>query len=173
RINNLVNEILDVSTIESKVYELKMETLNVRAILEELIENYRYFIEQKNIRLSSEIANISARLNRVYLTQIFDNLLSNAVKFTPEEKSIYVQLAEKDGIIIFSIRDEGPGISQDKIHQVFDQYNRQTSMKDQELVQEGLGLAIVSKYTSAMKGKVSCESEPGKGSKFIVELPSA
>jgi signal transduction histidine kinase len=172
RINNLINEILDVSTIDSKVYELKMEPLDIRAIIEELIENYRYFIEQKGIRLEAELTDISARLNRVYVTQIFDNLLSNAVKFTPADKLISIQLIEINRNILFSILDEGPGLDQEKIPVIFDQYNRQTSMKDQELSQDGLGLAIVYKYTTAMNGKVSCESKPGEGTKFIVELPT-
>jgi signal transduction histidine kinase len=171
RINNLVNEILDVSTIESKVFELKMEPLNIRTILEELIENYRYFIEQKGIKLDAEIADITAKLNRVYVTQIFDNLLSNAVKFTPEEKSISLLLTVKKGNILFSIHDKGPGLDQEKIPVIFDQYYRQTSMKDQGLSQDGLGLAIVYKYTTAMNGTVTCESKPGDGTKFIVELP--
>lgn len=171
RINNLVNEILDVSAIESKVFELKMEPLNIRTILEELIENYRYFIEQKGIRLEAQIDSISAKLNRVYITQIFDNLLSNAVKFTPEGKSISLFLTAKSGNIIFSIQDQGPGIDQEKIQVIFDQYNRQTSMKDQGLFPDGLGLAIVYKYTTAMNGTVSCESKPGGGTKFTMELP--
>jgi len=170
RINNLVNEILDVSTIESKVFELKMEPLNIRAILEELIENYRYFIEQKGIRLDVEISDIAAKLNRVYVTQIFDNLISNAVKFTPDDKSISIRLIEKNGNILFTIKDEGPGLDREEIPVIFDQYNRQTSMKDQELSQDGLGLAIVYKYTTAMQGKVTCESTTGQGTKFIVEL---
>jgi signal transduction histidine kinase len=119
RINNLINEILDVSAIESKVYELKMEPLNIRAILEELIENYRYFLEQKAIRLKVDVSDITAKLNRVYVTQIFDNLLSNAVKFTPDEKSIHIQLALKKENIIFSIQDEGPGMTREKIDHIF------------------------------------------------------
>jgi signal transduction histidine kinase len=172
RINNLINEILDLTTIESKVYELKMEPLEIHEILRELIENYRYFIEQKGIILKSDITEISAKLNRVYVTQIFDNLLSNAVKFTPSKKSMNIQLAEKEGNILFTIRDEGPGVNEEKIHKIFDQYSRQTSMIDQEIPQDGLGLAIVYKYTIAMKGKVSCESTPGQGTKFVVKLPA-
>jgi signal transduction histidine kinase len=171
RINNLINEILDVSAIESKVYELKMEPLNISDILEELISNYRYFLEQKNIRLVVDISRISARLNRVYITQIFDNLISNAVKFTPEGKTIEVRLHERDGMICFCVCDEGPGVEAEKIDEIFDTYSRQTSMAEQHLSQQGLGLAIVYRYTVAMKGTVKCESEPGKGARFFVELP--
>jgi signal transduction histidine kinase len=171
RINNLINEILDVSAIESKVYELKMEPLNIKEILEELISNYQYVIEQKGIKFNAEFTDISAKLNRVYVTQIFDNLLSNAVKFTPEGKTIQVRLAEEKGMIIFCVCDEGPGIEKEWIDRVFDSYSRQTSMFDQDLSQDGLGLAIVYKYATAMKGNVRCESEPGKGAGFYVELP--
>jgi signal transduction histidine kinase len=172
RINNLVNEILDVSTIDSKVYELKLEPLNVREILEELLKNYRYFIEQKNIRFDAEIQDISARLNRVYITQIIDNLLSNAIKFTPEGKTVRVKLTAEHGTVHFCVCDEGPGMEQEKIDRIFDQYSRQTSMIKQDLARYGLGLAIVYKYTSAMKGQVRCESEIGKGTRFFVELPA-
>ena len=172
RINNLINEILDVSTIESKVYELKMEPLNISMILNELIANYRYIIEQKSILLNADLMEVSAKLNRVYVTQIFDNLISNAVKFTPEGKSIQVKLLKDDGHVHFTIQDEGPGVEKEKVHRIFDEYSRQKSMIEQEKSQEGLGLAIVYKYTTAMKGKVSCESEMGKGTRFVVILPS-
>ena len=172
RINNLVNEILDLSAIESKVYELKMEPLNITAILEELIHNYQYFIEQKNLKLEVSLSDISANLNRVYITQIFDNLISNAVKFTPESKSIHISLSKNKGSINFSIKDEGPGFDKDKIPMIFDSYARQRTMLEQENSQDGLGLAIVYKYTTTMNGKVSCESEIGKGTRFVVELPA-
>jgi len=171
RINNLVNEILDVSAIDSKVYELKLEPLNVREILEELLKNYRYFIEQKNIRFDAEMQDISARLNRVYITQIIDNLLSNAIKFTTEGKTVRVKLTAENGTMHFCVCDEGPGMEQEKIDRIFDLYSRQTSMFKQDLARYGLGLAIVYKYTTAMKGQVRCESEIGKGTRFFVELP--
>lgn len=171
RINNLINEILDISAIESKVYELKMEPLNIREIVEELIDNYRYFIEQKNINFKIDLNDITAKLNRVYVTQIFDNLLSNAIKFTPDEKTIQLQLAEKEGKITFCVCDEGPGMDKARMEEIFNEYNRQTSMFDQDKARNGLGLAIVYKYATALKGSVRCESEPGKGTRFYVELP--
>jgi signal transduction histidine kinase len=171
RINNLINEILDVSAIDSKVFQLKMEPLDIREILDELISNYQYIIEQKNIDFKAELTDISAKLNRVYVTQIFDNLISNAVKFTPEGKSVRLTLIKKAEKIIFSVSDQGPGMDEDQIRKIFDQYSRQTSMKDQDIIQQGLGLAIVYKYTTAMSGKVSCESVIEKGTNFIVELP--
>ncbi len=171
RISNLVNEILDLSTIESKVYELKSEPLEVHEILNELISNYRYFIEQKNLLLITDIAPASARLNRVYMTQIMDNLISNAVKFTPAGKSVSIALAEQSGAVNFSISDEGPGLDLQETENIFEQYRRQVAMTEQETPAEGLGLAIVYKYTTAMGGEVNYKTSPGKGTTFTVTLP--
>jgi signal transduction histidine kinase len=170
RINNMLNELLDVNAIDSKVFELKMEHLNLGEILRELLENYSYSIEQKNIRLYSDIHEVQARLNRVYFTQIADNLLSNAVKFTNPGKSIHVQLMESDEKITLQITDEGSGIDNELIDKVFHQYRRQTTMEEQAAAPVGLGLAIVYRYVTALEGKVRCESMPGKGATFIVEF---
>ncbi len=170
RINNLLNQFLDINAIDSKVYKLRMENLNLKEITEELIDTYRYFIEQKNIRLFTEIDAIEAMTNRVYFTQIIDNLLSNAVKFTYPEKSIHVRLEKTNDRIIFTIRDEGPGIEKELLAVIFDQYTRQTDMFSQDLPPHGLGLAIVRKYVMALNGTIQCMSEPGKGSTFTVEI---
>ncbi len=170
RINNLINEILDLSTIESKVYELKSESLDLKSILDELLENYRYFIEQKNIHLATDTQSVLVKLNRVYITQIFDNLISNAVKFSPDKGKVTVTLKQEKSRIVFSIRDEGPGIEELKAREIFDQYRRQTSMHEQELPPEGLGLAIVYKYTKALQGDIIIDTKPGKGTTFILQL---
>lgn len=172
RINNLVNEILDINTIDSKVYELKTEPLNLTQILEEITENYRYFIEQKDITLKTDFRHVTAKLNRVYITQIFDNLVSNAVKFTRDRKKIIITLKENRDKIVFEIEDEGPGMTREQAEIFFHGYRRQTSMAEQENSTEGLGLAIVHKYTTAMGGEISCDGKPGIGSRFRVKLPN-
>ena len=170
RINDMVNEILDVNAIDSKVFEVKMEPLDLAEILHELIENYRYFIDQKGIDLQADIDSVSARLNRVYFTQIIDNLLSNAVKFTPGGRRVHLVLKESKDKIRFSIRDEGPGLDKGLIAKASTIYQRQTGMKNQELPPTGLGLAIVHRYTAMMEGKVNIESEPGKGTTITVDF---
>lgn len=170
RINDMVNEILDVNAIDSKVFEVKMEPLNLTEILQELIENYRYFIEQKGIDLQTDIDNVSARLNRVYFTQIIDNLLSNAVKFTPTGRKVQVMLKETPRKITFTIHDEGPGLDKGLIQKASTIYQRQTGMKSQELPPTGLGLAIIHRYTSLMEGRVNIDSEPGRGTRITVDF---
>ncbi|MBW6460839.1 MAG: cyclic nucleotide-binding domain-containing protein [Bacteroidales bacterium] len=173
RINNLLNEILDLNTIESKVYELKTESLDLHIILDELIENYRYFIEQKGITLEAQIMQVKGRLNRVYITQIFDNLLSNTVKYTGENSTIAIKLQKGNNGITFIIEDEGPGISVEKAEVHFNQYRRQLAMNEQDKSTDGLGLAIVHKYTTAMDGEVKIDCNPDEGTRFTVILPSS
>jgi len=79
---------------------------------------------------------------------------------------------KKQELILFSVHDEGPGMEKENIQRIFDGYSRQKSMIEQERSQDGLGLAIVYKYTTAMNGKVTCESLKGKGTRFVVELPA-
>lgn len=172
RINNLINEMLDINAIESKVYQLKTEPLHLTSILNEITGNYRYFIDQKEIILETELSDITARLNRVYITQIFDNLLSNAVKFTPAKMKITIRLWGDDDSVNFEITDEGPGIDCTKADAFFNRYQRQKPMMEQENGMEGLGLAIVHKYTTAMGGEIECEGKPGAGSRFRVKLPN-
>ncbi len=170
RINNLINETLDVNSIDSKVFQLKMEAFNLKDVIDELIANYTYVLEQKNIHLKTEIEAVTVDLNKVYFTQIVDNLVSNAVRFTHPGKSIYLSLKDTGKTIVFYIQDEGPGIDNTMLDKIFNQYQRQTPMHSQEESPVGLGLAIVQKYVSAMKGTVTCNNEAGRGAAFKVEF---
>jgi len=171
RINNLINETLDVSSIESKVYEVKYEPIDLHLIINELMDNYSYLIHQKEIITESEIEPVRANLNRVYFTQIVDNLLSNAFKFTPSGKKVRILMKKIGDEIVLNIEDEGPGISDELKDRVFHQYRRQTDMHTQGLPPTGLGLAIVHQYTLLMNGSVRCEDCPGGGTCFTIIFP--
>lgn len=172
RINNLINETLNVSSIESKVFELKSEPLDLHTIVNDLVTNYTFLINQKELSLETDIKPVKATLNLVYFTQIADNLISNAIKFTPNGKRIRIKLDEENGKVMLRVQDEGPGIPEDLKESIFHQYNRQTEMQMQNLPPVGLGLAIVHKYTLAMKGKITVEDCPDTGGTcFTVELP--
>jgi signal transduction histidine kinase len=170
RINNLVTEVLDIDSIESKVYELKYEEINVDEIIQELLDNYNYLIEQKNISLRADVEDVTIKTNKLYFTQIADNLISNAIKATNPGKAIYVNLHNGSGKIKLEVANEGFIEDAEKIEGIFDQYRRQTSMEEQNYPQKGLGLAIVYKYTTAMNGRVWVESKEGGITSFNVEL---
>jgi signal transduction histidine kinase len=171
RINNLVTEMLDLNAIDSKVYELKYEKLSPELIMNEIIDNYRYLLEQKGVSLNAELDSGEMELNRVYFTQIFDNLMSNAIKASPPGGVVEVEFKYQGNNAHLGVYDEGPGFSKEMLDSLFGQYQRQTTMEMQHQKPEGLGLAIIYKYTSAMGGTVNVKSTKGNGATFLISFP--
>jgi len=171
RMNKMINEILDVNVIESRVLQLKIASINLRSIVSDILGNHRMAMEQLGLELVEEMDEVFADLNEVYILQVVDNLISNAIKFTPSGKKIHVQLLKKGKKARLVIKDEGVGIPSHMTEAVFDLYQQKKPMLSQDEPDPGLGLAIVKKYVTAMSGKVWCESSEGKGSSFFVEFP--
>ncbi|MBU2650278.1 MAG: cyclic nucleotide-binding domain-containing protein [Bacteroidetes bacterium] len=171
RMNKMINEILDVNIIESRVLQLKITKINLRSIVSDILGNHRLAMEQLGLELVEEMDDIFADLNEVYILQVVDNLISNAIRFTPSGKKIHVLVLKKGKAARLVIKDEGVGIPSHMTEAVFDLYQQKKSMLSQDEPDPGLGLAIVKKYVTAMAGKVWCESSEGKGSSFIVEFP--
>ncbi|MBK9249385.1 MAG: sensor histidine kinase [Ignavibacteria bacterium] len=98
-------------------------------------------------------------------------MLSNAVKYSPHGKNVYIAVSKSDSTCRISIKDEGPGISdQDKL-KLFGKFQRLTAKPTGGEHSTGLGLSIVKKFVEMMRGRVWCESKLGEGAEFIVELP--
>lgn len=143
---------------------LKDEKINLADIIRQLEESFKYTlsIKQLNLSLNLEELFIFADSNFIYL--ILDNLLSNAIKFSPRNKTIAVDLFQKDTKICVEISDEGPGISNEAIKILFDHpkvHGRKT---------DKTGLPIVKKYVEAMNGQIICNSRAGEGTTFVVEF---
>jgi signal transduction histidine kinase len=171
RMNKMINEILDVNVIESKVMQLKINKINLRNVIGEILDNHRLTMEQRSLELIEELEDVHADLNEVYILQVVDNLLSNAIKFTPSDKKIHIKVHKAGKKARIMIRDEGVGIPSGKLKQVFNMYQRKKSLLSQDEPDPGLGLAIVKKYVTAMSGTVWCESQEGEGATFFVEFP--
>jgi signal transduction histidine kinase len=172
RMNKMINQVLDINVIESKVYQLNMEKINLKDVVEKISEIYKHTIEQKELEFKLSLEELHAELNEVYILQIIDNLISNAIKYTPAGKSVNVDLSQQNGKIRLEVKDTGIGIPRQLIPGIFDQYEHKKHHLQQLDPDTGLGLAIVKKYVTAMNGKVWCESEPERGSSFFVEFDS-
>ena len=107
------------------------------------------------------------------LERIVRNLVSNAVKYSPRGKNIWVKVYRVENHVRAEIRDEGPGISVEDQKRLFGKFARLTARPTGGEHSTGLGLAIVKRLVGSMKGEVWCESRPGEGAAFIVELPVA
>jgi signal transduction histidine kinase len=137
------------------------------------VEGYRQRARAKRIELHFEENNRPSMVaaDTTQLVQIMDNLVSNAVKYSPSGKNIYVRVYQVDSRVRAEIKDEGPGISAEDQKRLFGKFARLSARPTAGEHSTGLGLAIVKRLVESMKGEVWCESHPGDGAAFIVELP--
>jgi len=170
RMNKMINQVLDINVIESKVFQLNMEKINIKEVIEKISNIYQHTIDQRELDLHLSLEELHAELNEVYILQIIDNLMSNAIKYTPVGESVSVNLAQNNGKVLIEVKDTGIGIPNQLIATIFDQYEHKKHHLHQLDPDTGLGLAIVKKYVTAMNGRVWCESDTDKGSSFFVEF---
>ncbi len=170
---NLINDLLDLSKIESGKMELNSEDVNLKNIFDE-VENMVYpMASEKNISLAFNIESddLSLKADSDKIKQIMINLLSNAIKFTPDSGSVDVIAKQTDDRIEISVKDTGIGIHPDYHSRIFESFSQVNSSVSKEKKGTGLGLALVRSFVEMHKGKIWLESEPGKGSKFSFSIP--
>ena len=174
----VINDILDVSKIESGKFELDMADFNFEETLIRVVNVSSFRVAEKNQKIAVYVdRDIPPFMygDSQRLAQVITNLLGNAVKFTPEEGSINLQtyfLGEQDGIceIKISVTDTGIGISSEQQEKLFQPFQQAESSISRRFGGTGLGLAISRSIIEMMGGKIWVESEPGKGSKFSFTL---
>ncbi|WP_252274423.1 CHASE domain-containing protein [Pseudomonas subflava] len=176
----LINDVLDLAKIEAGRVQLKLEPLNIHDLLVELDSSLRPMAEIKGLRLIAHLEPGVPRMihsDRGRLQQILRNLLSNALKFTEHgevELSIGrspLSLDDERETLQFVVRDSGIGIDpaqHERIFQAFQQIDGSTSRR---FGGTGLGLAITRQLVEVLGGRISLQSKPGEGSRFIVRLP--
>jgi signal transduction histidine kinase/ligand-binding sensor domain-containing protein len=172
RMNQMVNRILDIKAIESKSLELNLERVNLAEVLQEVHENFKDALDNKQIelKLSSNSTTPVAQVDRNYLTQVYENLISNAIKFSPPSRVISVGFQQNNGHIITEISDQGPGLTAEDMELLFQRYQRLSAKPTGGEQSTGLGLSIVKKYVEAMNGSVWAENTPGEGATFKVQF---
>ncbi|MBU4313078.1 MAG: response regulator [Candidatus Omnitrophica bacterium] len=170
RLSRLVNDLLDISKIESGKLKLKKETINMNRIIEENMAAFDKIIKDKKQTLQKELAkdmpDITADMDKI--TQVFINLLSNAVKYSAEGGSVIVKTTNLEKEIMVEVADTGEGIAPEDIDKVFDKFTRVTAEKKEGT---GLGLPIAKDIVVLHKGRMWVKSELGKGSQFFFTLP--
>ena len=122
----------------------------------------------KNIDFDVELESISYSGNDTFMHHVWDNIIGNAVKFTPDYSRVTIRLYEQDGNIIFTVADEGPGISPEAKAHLFDKLYQEDSSHKQE--GNGLGLALVKRILSVAEGEISVKNIENGGCEFMVTL---
>ena len=171
----LINDILDVSKIEAGKLELKLEGI----LVDDICHSSLAFVKQLAMKKSITVEYSSAlNAQRIFadpkrLKQILVNLLNNAVKFTREKGSVHLEVSSDSeaNCIVFSVTDDGIGISPENLQKLFAPFVQVDSSLSRQYEGTGLGLALVKKLVELHGGHVSVESELGKGSRFQFTIP--
>jgi two-component system phosphate regulon sensor histidine kinase PhoR len=174
RLTKIVEDLLMLSKIETKEFQLKMEVIPVQNLIVDIIDFVKEPAERKKISLSrNEIpSSLAVQADRNHLEQILINLLDNAIKYTPEGGRVIVSVVEKDSKDIqFSVEDNGIGIPKEDLSRIFERFYRVDKGRSKELGGTGLGLSIVKHLVQAHGGRVWVESQRGKGSTFYFTFP--
>lgn len=168
----LLNDLLDLSQMESGKFDLKKKRASIKTLVEDRIRLYRLHAENKRITIHSEFFDIPPfAFDYGRIGQAVDNLISNALKFSPPGTNLYISLSEKDNMAIFSVQDEGPGIPSEEQGLLFSEFQRLSIRPTGSESSTGLGLAITKKIINAHNGEISFESHAGIGSNFSFRLP--
>lgn len=175
----LINEVLDMSRIESGKFSLKKEPVNLPELISNVLLCIKPDLNKKGhtMHIRSSVLDYDMVIgDALHIQKILMNLLSNAVKYTPEGGEISIGLKEKlrrDGMvdIIFQVEDNGIGMDAEFIKHIFTPFERAEDNRLSKIAGTGLGMAIAKNIVDIMGGTISVESEPGAGSKFTVVLP--
>lgn len=167
----LVNNLLDTYKLEAGKYKLDIADHNILNTLEESINELIPLAKENNqtIELISETEHHSVRFDRSEIKRVIRNLLSNAIKFSPQNTQITAKLYEDEKNIIFSFQDNGKGMTEEEIMQLFQRYA--SGAKKLKKVGTGLGLYLSYCIILAHNGKIWVESQLNKGSTFYVAIP--
>lgn len=169
---NLINNLLDLSKMESGKIPLAIEPVNLTGLLPEVFENLKGLMNGKQIEIRWKIQDGLAPIESdpLKIRQVLLNLLSNAIKFT-EVGSITISASNVNGGIQFSIEDTGLGMKQEDLPFIFDPFRQIDGSMTRRVGGSGLGLTIVKNVLNLLHGKIDVQSEFGRGSTFTVFLP--
>ncbi len=173
RLGFQVEKVLQMAIFDKGKIHLKLKEVDIHALIEGVINNFNVQISKRNgiIRKDLQAEKAFAALDEVHFTNLIVNLLDNAVKYCNTEPDILVSTRNNKNFIIISVKDNGIGIARNYQKRIFEKFYRVPTGNIHNVKGFGLGLSYVKKIGEAHGGKVSFDSEPGKGSTFHITVP--
>ncbi|MDE6690224.1 MAG: HAMP domain-containing histidine kinase, partial [Prevotella sp.] len=175
RLRFLVEKVLQMSMFDRKTASFKKKALDLNELLEQIASTFSLRVEHTGGHITTEIEAIDSDLyvDEVHFQNAITNLLDNAVKYRKPDQpiNIHIRTWNEGEHLCFSISDDGLGIKKENTKKIFDKFYRVHTGNVHDVKGFGLGLAYVKKIINLHDGDIKCESELGKGSKFIIKLP--
>ncbi len=173
RLTQLINNILDFSRIEAGRKEYRFGPVDLREVVNDVLEAYRFQIEQRGFRLETDIEAELPPLeaDKEALEQALLNLVNNALKYSPDEKCLRLEGRRDGDQVRLAVTDRGIGVAKGEQKKIFEKFYRSEDSLVHDTKGSGLGLTLVRHVAQAHGGHVEVESTPGKGSTFTLVLP--
>lgn len=173
RLLRLVNNLIDISKIDSEFMELNLKNQNIVEVVEEITLSTAQYVEgmSRTIIFDTNIEEKIMAIDEEKMERIILNLISNATKFTQPGGKIEVSMYDEDKYIVISVKDNGVGIPQEKIQQVFERFKQVDSLMNRKHEGSGIGLAIVKALVEMHQGIIRVKSKYGEGTEFTIILP--
>ena len=172
RMQNLVDDLLDLSKIESGGWRPAPTTLDAENAIGDALTSLRAEAERKGARLVTDLAARSLRADPMAVRQIVTNLVENAIRYTPSGGTITVFTRSQNGSVALGVRDTGSGISAEHLPRIFERFYRVDPARSRAAGGTGLGLAIVKHLVEAHGGTVRAESQPGRETTIAALFPA-
>lgn len=166
---NLINDLLDVTRIQLKKFELQKETFNLSQLIRQTTEEIQLLTKKHRIIFRGD-KNLLIVADRQRIWQVITNLLNNAVKYSPKGGRVFVSVSRKKTRAVISVKDEGIGISKKNLQHIFDRYFREGDNENQ-IAGLGLGLYLSREIIDLHHGHIRVKSVQGKGTTFLCTLP--
>jgi len=171
RLNNLLNDLIDISRIESKELKLTFHSFPIIEFLLKIVETSKFSANQKGITLILDLgSDIKLHADKDRLSQVMYNLVDNAIRYNPSGTVIRVYYEVRGSFVTIFVKDDGLGIAKEHLPRLFERFYRVDKERSRETGGTGLGLAIVKHIVEAHNGNIQVESEFGKGTQFYFTL---
>ncbi|NLN15202.1 MAG: sensor histidine kinase [Tissierellia bacterium] len=168
RLTRLVNDLLDLSKIQSGIDKIKLNKFNIRETTERVLERFHYFKNEEGFVFTLNSPKKAMALgDEEKIEQVIYNLISNAVNYSQDEREIVINILDREEEVYFEVIDRGVGIPKEELPNIWDRYYK---VDKRAKVGTGIGLSIVKSILVAHKAQFGVESELGKGSKFYFTL---
>lgn len=170
----LAKNLLDINRLEAGRMQLDADPVPVMPIVSHAVDAHRTWAATKHITVTVDLPTDEpvAIGDDAAIRQILDNLLSNAVKYSPSGREVRVSLRSASDMVRLVVEDDGPGFSAEDMTRLYQKFSRLSAQPTAGEPSTGLGLSITYKLVETMGGRIHCESEAGKGARFVVELPA-
>ena len=175
RLGHIVDDLLSLSALESSQGYIDRSRLDLKKLIEDVSLGFGHALASKKLQLTvnSKGDDLSIWADRDKIEQVLVNLIDNAIKYTEESGRIELSISELDQEIRIAVRDTGIGIAKEHLGRIFERFYRADKARSRELGGTGLGLSIAKHIVLVHKGKITIESELGKGTTVFVTLPKA